>query len=159
MGRLAVVRQPPVMNEHLVPGNLKGYVSACCASLEDCHNLVKWWGLGKNYMPTLPVLLVYPEFRTVAFIAGEGYCTAAELEDNAITAYGRALEKFKKNDGMLVNSDEMREKFGLVERSQVSTAISEALDDRIKRHQASPVTDPPREPLGLERKFISGPTE
>lgn len=142
---------PEVLNEHLVPLALKGFVSACCASMDDCHDLIHSWGGDSNFMPRKPVLLLVPRPQddqfNVILIAAEGVTPAAELQDLAITSYGRALEKVQRNKGMLVNSAEMRDKFGLPQAEEFDALFREALTDRIARHRANLITDPPRQPV------------
>lgn len=141
------------MNEHLVPTTLRGMVSACCMNMRDCEQLIKYWGMGPNYTPQKPVLLIYPvnnsgtgPGQVVAFIAAEGVTPAAELQDLAVSAFGRALEKIKKHNGQLFDSDEMREKHGAVPKAAFDAEFRNALEDRVALHKANPITDPPRQP-------------
>ncbi len=40
-----------------------------------------------------------------------------------------------------------RERANMVRRENVAAAAAEAIQDRIRRHKANPITDPPRQPL------------
>ena len=137
--------QPPVSFDH--EGRLKigePRVSAVCRSITDCEELVRWFG-DAEFMPYLPILLLIPGHPKL--LVGLGYASAAELRDDAVNLWGKYTERIaKQGHSMRLTGDEMREKFGLARREDVTNMTAEAFHERIKRHKASPITDPFRQP-------------
>ncbi len=126
-----------------VPASYKGKLSAVCRSLSDCNELVKWFGEA-TFCPDLPILVMVPGAQPT-LIPGFGFASAAELRDCAVVAWGRQSEKIAQQ-GSVLDYNALREKRGLMRREEADAAIREALHDRIRKHRASPVTDPFREP-------------
>ncbi len=126
-----------------VPLKYYNRVSAVCRSLQDCTDLVRWFG-AENFCPFLPILLLIPGHPTL--LVGAGYAPASELRDDAENLWGKYTERLRTK-GSIVNFDELREKSGLMRHADVKEATAEAFWERIKAHRASPVTDPPRQPL------------
>lgn len=83
---------------------------------------------------------------TQIIILGAGEADAAELTDLAHESLARAEDAVKKR-GTTMNFDEMRERERLPRREDVDGMIREALRDRVRRHKANPISDPPRQPL------------
>ena len=112
-------------------------VSAVCRSMADCSDLVHWFGNRPDFCPTLPVLLLIP--GAITQISGLGYSTAAELRDCACEVWGVKTggDAHKRFD-----NDELRERFGLARKEDVAAFTQEAFADRVRRHKASPITDP-----------------
>jgi hypothetical protein len=125
-----------------VPAQYIGKASAVCRTLRDCEELVKWFG-DENFCPFLPVLVAAPGGWTA--IAGYGYASAAELQDCAIVLWTRQAEALAKT-GRLMDFDELRDRHGLMRKEDVPQAMAEALEARIRRHKANPITDPFDEP-------------
>ena len=126
-------------------GRLAGWkhrVSAVCRSLEECSELVRWFG-DATFMPYLPVLVKAPAGWTA--ITGWGYADAAELQDCAVVLWNRQTEALAANHGSLFNYDELRERNGLMRSEDVAAAMADALTRKIASHKASPVTDPFRQ--------------
>lgn len=142
---LTVQRQIPAINWTGVPAQFHGRVSAVCRSLQECEDLVYWFG-DPDFCPFLPVLLLVPGAQTMPAINGLGIAPAAELRDCA-TAYWQQTEEDVRLKRSFVNFDEARERRGLLPRDKVDAAVREAMQDRIRRHKASPVTDPQRQPV------------
>lgn len=122
-----------------VPTPLQGRVSAVCRSLAECQDLVAWYG-DAAFCPFQPVLLLLPVGLPIS-INGDGYASAAELQDCAVTLWERRIS----GEGAF-NIDEARERAGLPERGKVDQLIREALWDAAQKHKASPVTNPGRQP-------------
>lgn len=129
-----------------IPKGLNTQYSAVCRSLMDCADLVhKFRGIDfyPAYGPYLPVLLLIP--GAPQQIAGWGLSEVEEIRDQAVAVWELITERLAKK-GTTFDFDSAREKHGLMRREDVDAAIREAMRDRIKKHKASPVTDPPREP-------------
>lgn len=140
------LRVPPIDWRGVSYQNRKafqGKISALCKSLQDCEDLPKWFG-DVNFCPFKPVLLLIPGHQPTAIIA-EGYATAAELRDCAVYYWETNTAKAEKGQS-LIDFDVAREQAGMLERSKVDAAVREALWERAKKHKASPVTDPMRQP-------------
>ena len=125
-----------------VPQAYVGKCSAVCRSAQDCEDLVKHFG-SPDFAPYLPVLLLIPGAPTVPLIAGQGYATAAELRDDAVVTWHRWTER----GGHVFDFDALREKHGLMRRENFDAAVRDAMERRIARHKANPVTDPFRQPV------------
>jgi hypothetical protein len=121
----------------------KDHISALCQSLKDCEGLVAWFG-DADFCPFQPVILMIPGSQPVA-IAGAGYATAAELRDCAVTYWETTVNRVAS--GSVLDFDTLRERAGMASRDKADELIREALWERAKRHQASPVTDPMRQPV------------
>lgn len=121
---------------------MKEVISAVCRSMQDCNELVKWFDSQPNFCPDLPVLLIGPAFPMGKLVMGLGYSTAAELRDCCIELWGVSTSSgaHKRFDG-----DEIRERLGYARREDVTAMVQEAFRDRVRRHKASPVTDPFRQ--------------
>ncbi len=119
----------------------KGRVSAVCRSKQEAADLVHWFG-HPDFMPELPILLCIP--GGWGQMAGWGLATAAELRDECVARW--ELQEARIAGGGF-DFDTAREKAGLMRREDVDAATREAFMDRIRRHKASSVTDPAREPL------------
>jgi len=129
-----------------IPKGLNTKYSAVCRSLMDCADLVhKFRGIDfyPAYGPYLPVLLLIP--GAPQQIAGWGLSEVEEIRDQAVAVWELITERLAKT-GSTFDFDTAREKHGLMRRENVDAAIREAMVDRIRRHKANPVTDPPREP-------------
>lgn len=129
-----------------VPKGLNTKYSAVCRSLLDCADLVhKFRGIDfyPEYGPMLPVLLLVP--GAPQQIAGWGLSSIEEIRDQAVAVWEIITERLAKT-GSTFDFDAAREQHGLMRRENVDAAIREAMRDRIAKHKASPVTDPPREP-------------
>ena len=122
---------------------LHGKLSAVCRSKEECADLVHWWGLGPEYCPFKPVLLLVP--GAPQQIAGLGQATAAEIRDQAVAVWELIAEDMSKR-GRPVDFDDLRERASLRRKEDVDTDMREGFWDRIQRHKAAPRTDPPRQP-------------
>jgi hypothetical protein len=112
-------------------GPLRGQLSAIVRSSGDAADLARQLG-GRDVKPRRPVMVDTGGTRTL--IVGDGDATAAELADLA----ARTVEKHEPDFGAL------RERAGLMRREEVDSAIRNALRDRVKQHQANPLSDPPR---------------
>ena len=112
-------------------------VSAVCRSMGDCNDLVHWFGNQPDFCPYLPILLLIPDAHTL--LTGLGYATAAELRDCACETWGvkTGADAYKR-----FNNDELRERSGLARKEDVQAFTQEAFAARIRRHKASPITDP-----------------
>lgn len=121
-------------------GPVKDKVSAVCRSMADCDDLVAWFGSQPNFCPDLPVLLMIPGALTV--VSGLGFSTAAELRDCCCEVWGVKTggDAHKRFD-----NDELRERFGMARKEDVPAMVQEAFRERVRKHKASPVTDPFRQ--------------
>ncbi len=113
-------------------------ISAVCRSMADCQDLVAYFDNQPNFCPDLPILLLIPGYPPVA-VMGLGFSTAAELRDCCVEAWGvktgaDAWKRFEPN--------EMRERAGMARKEDVPDMVREAFNERVKRHRASPRTDP-----------------
>ena len=142
---LTIRQTIPAINWTGVPAQLQGRCSAVCRSLQECEDLVYWFG-GPDFCPYLPVLLLVPGAQTMPAINGLGVAPAAEIRDVAV-AYWVQTEEDVRLHRSFVDFDEARERRGLLPREKVDAAVREAMRDRAARHKASPVTDPARQPV------------
>lgn len=146
MPELEVLKRLPPMQWGGVQRNLRdkyeGKVSAVCRSKDECADLVHWFG-DEDFCPFLPVFLAIPGAPQI--IAGLGLSTASELRDQAVAVWEIITNRLDKK-GTTADFDELREKHGLMRREDVDAAVREAMRDRIKKHRANPITDPPRIP-------------
>lgn len=143
MQNFEVALQTPDIDWTDVPPGLRGKLSAVCRSLKECEDLVHWFG-DPDFCPLDPIYLMIP--GGPGQLAGLGLATVAELRDNAVARWAIQEERIARI-GAPMDFDEMREKAGAMRREDVDAAFRQALMDRIAAHKASPVTDPPREPL------------
>ncbi len=127
-----------------VPADYVGKCSAVCRTLLECQELVRHFGAA-DFAPFLPVLVMVPGGAAPTAITGLGYATAAELQDCAVVTWERQAEKLDKT-GSILDFDALRERHGLMRREEVDAATREALLQRIAKHKANPITDPPRQP-------------
>lgn len=127
-----------------VPAAYQGKCSAVCRTLLECQELVRWFG-DADFAPFWPVLVMVPGAPAPTAIAGMGYATAAELQDCAVVTWHQQTESLTTR-GAIVDFDVARERAGMMRREEVDAATREALTDRIARHKANPISDPPRQP-------------
>lgn len=139
---IMVARQTPPIDYSGVPFAFHGKVSAVCHSLTECEDLAKWFG-HDDFCPFLPILILIPGVP-IQQLAGWALAPAAELRDMAIAIWAIQTKRMAKS-GRIVDFDALREKHGLMRREDIGPAMSEALSERIRRHKANPITDPPRE--------------
>jgi len=121
-----------------VPAQYVGKCSAVCRTLLECQELVRYFGEAA-FAPFLPVLVLVPGAPAPTAITGLGFATAAELQDCAVVTW-------ETQTGKTLDFDALREKHGLLPREEVDAATREALLQRIAKHKANPITDPPRQP-------------
>ncbi len=131
-----------------VPLAMRGQVSAICRSMQECEELVKFFG-DDSLRPTLPILLIVPGLfehgkKQVILVAGLGYATVAELKDLCVTTWGRAELRVQERGSQFRSFDELREKYGLMPAASVDAAVREAMMDRIQRYKRNTRTDPAR---------------
>lgn len=140
MTDLAVLRPTPplIFERDTLP--YKGRVSAICRTKDQAADLVKWFG-DEDFCPYLPILLCIP--GGWGLMAGMGLATAAELRDECVARW-ELMEARLLKTGRRFDFDEARERAGLMRAEDVDAAIREALVERIRRHKANPITDPPR---------------
>lgn len=124
-----------------VPTDYVGKCSAVCRSMKDCDELVKWFDNRPDFCPDNPVLLLIPNVHPPIAVCGMGFATAAEMQDACREAWGVHLARQEKTGGQF-DFDDLREREGMIERSKLAEAAQYAFWDRVKRHRASPVTDP-----------------
>lgn len=115
-----------------------GKVSAVCRSKEAVGELVRWFG-HEDFCPFQPVLLCIP--GGWGQLDGQGLATASELRDEGIARWELQEAKLART-GHTFDFDEARERAGLLRHEDVKAAMQEAAMDNIRRHRASPVTDP-----------------
>jgi hypothetical protein len=121
-----------------VPAQYVGKCSAVCRTLQECQELVRHFG-DADFAPFLPVLVMVPGAAAPTAITGLGYATAAELQDCAVVTWETQV-------GRSLDFDALREKHGLMRREEVDAATREALLQRVAKHKANPISDPPRQP-------------
>jgi hypothetical protein len=102
---------------------------------------------GRAAKPRKSIVIWAPDGRQTILLQGGGVTEAAEFEDMAHEAFGRAREAMAKNGGRAFDADEEREKLGLPRREDVGVAMAEAFWEDMKQHKASIVTDPAPEPF------------
>lgn len=112
-------------------------VSMVCRTKSEAADIVKWFG-HEDFMPVLPILLCIP--GGWGQLAGMGLATASELRDEAVARWELQEAKIAKT-GRTFDFDEAREKAGLIPFADVADAMRNAMDDRVKHHKASAVTD------------------
>lgn len=125
-----------------VPPKFRGQCSAVCRTAQECGELVRHFG-SPDFCPMLPVMVLVPGGDAPLLIAGMGIASAAELQDCAVVAWHQNTEKIAKQ-GHLLDFDSLREKHGLMRREEVDAAVRQAMRDRVARHKANPISDPPR---------------
>ena len=144
---MAGLRVPPI-DWRGVPYHIRqryeNRVSALCTSVQECEDLVRWFG-AEDFCPFLPVLLMVPGTGGI-LLSGLGLATVSELRDDAVGLWHLKSERMEKH-GSLIDFDEARERHGQMRREDVPAAISEALRERARKHLANPVTDPARQPI------------
>ncbi len=128
-----------------VPASYIGKCSAVCRTVEECGELVRWFG-ASDFCPTQPVMVLVPGADAPTLIAGMGYATAAELQDCAVVTWHEQTRKLATT-GKLVDFDALRERRGLMRREEVDLATREALLRRVAQHKANPISDPARQPV------------
>ena len=138
-------KRVPLIDWEGVPGSYVGKCSAVCRTAQECEDLVCWFG-SADFCPNLPVLLLLSGTDAPIAIAGMGFATAAELRDCAVVTWHEKTAKLA-DDGKLLDFDALRERRGLMRREEVDAATRQALLDRIAKHKANPVSDPPRQPV------------
>lgn len=139
-----MARHVPPIDWSGVPESFVGKASAVCRTAQECNDLVRWFG-NADFCPFLPVLVLVPGAASPTAIVGQGYATAAELQDCAVVTWHQQTERLRKTGG-LIDFDQARERAGLMRREEVDAAVRDALARRIAQHKASPVTDPFRQP-------------
>ncbi len=142
MNEIILGRKTPPIDWRGVPFSYYNKVSAVCRTLAECDDLVYWFG-DAEFCPYLPVLVQTPAGWTA--IAGMGFATAAELRDCAVSLWERHSESMEKR-GTIFDFDTLRERRGLADRDKAGAAWAEAIEERIRKHKASPRTDPFRQP-------------
>lgn len=121
---------------HLAPQSplsVRRTAAASAAGHEQIDEAV--YVMGRSSKPTGSLVLYTPAGFHVILTDGE-----TELSELAEIAHA-AMDK-KPFD-----FDAARERANMVRRENVGAAAAEALQSRIRRHKANPVTDPPRQPL------------
>ncbi len=136
--------QTPEPDWRGLPTSFHGKYSAVCRSMAECDDLVHWFDNRPDFCPDLAVLLVIPNVWPPIAITGMGFATAAELRDCAVSVWGTKSALMEKN-GTLHDWDDMRERQGELPREKVAEMAQYAFWDRVKRHKASPITDPFRQ--------------
>jgi hypothetical protein len=136
-------RRVPPIDYKGVPESFKGKLSAVCRTAEDCYDLTRWYG-DPSFCPLLPVMVIVPGADAPTLIPGFGYATAAELRDCAVVAWHTQEKKIAQGKN-IIDFDEARERHGLMRREDVDAAVRQALRDRIAKHKANPISDPPRQ--------------
>ena len=131
------------MNAGAIPLSMQGKVSGIVRNEHDAGEIGA--AFGRAAKPRKPIMLVGPDERTIILIVGDGVAEAAELEDLALATLNRQQERVRKQ-GRSLDFDALRERHGLMRREEVDPAIRQALIERIRRHQRSPITDPVRIP-------------
>ena len=121
--------------------NYEGRVSAVCRSLQECEDLIRWFGNG-DFCPAKPVLIAIPDHPQI--IDCQGYAPVDELRDLAVVIWETVTERLAEH-GNIHNMDEMRWKHGYPEREKADAMIREAMYERIRKHKANPITDPFRQ--------------
>lgn len=135
-----------------------GKVSAVCRTLEECQDLVAFFGgpAHAEFQPYLPILIVVPPALggvspygtpTAIEVVGAGVTTVAELRDICVYQWERTQERFAQNGGQLFDFDALREKAGIQTRAQGDAAIREAMRDAANIHKRNPRTNPGRDPM------------
>ena len=108
-------------------------------TVKDIDDLTYRMG-GRAAMPTQPVLIRSAD-GVPTMIPGMGVTEAAELQDLAYAVAEKNEQRIKEGRPVFD-----REALGLVPREKFSDEFKNALEDRVKRHQANSVTDPARTP-------------
>ena len=149
LGGVPIAFEPAgILDLRDVPMDFWGKVSAVCRSHMDCLDLSHWFG-DEAFCPYYPVLLMVPDGKnSVVYeqIAGLGLCEVWELRDTAVAVWEMTEERLAKYHGKVVDFDAMRERRGLMRREKVDEAIREGFWEMAKKHKASVVTDPGRQP-------------
>jgi len=101
---------------------------------------------GRAVKPRREIVLVGPDGQSPIVIPGAGVTEAAELEEIALETYERDAARLRAGQP-LVDFDRLREEAGLPARKEFDALFRQALRDRIARHRANPITDPPRRPI------------
>ncbi len=143
---IPAARPMPPLDWTGIPRNLRDNyrdrVSAVCRSKQECADLVHWFG-DADFCPFMPVLIYVS--GSPQMIDGMGLAPAAELRDMAVAIWDIITERLAKT-GRTFDFDSAREKAGLMRKEDVDAAMREAFRDRVRRHKANPITDPPRQP-------------
>lgn len=134
---------PLVMNRPQIPMSMQGLVSGHVRGMADAQEIGH--AFGRTRTPKLPLMVSGPDSRVPILVVGDGVTEAAELEDLAQEAIADQEERVKANSRGY-DFDGAREKAGMVRREDFQQAMHDALEERIARHKANPVTDPPRQP-------------
>ena len=140
----AVVRTPPVVWDGVALNlkyNYEGRVSAVCRSMQECEDLVRWFGDG-DFCPVMPVLVAIPDHPQV--IDCQGYAPVDEIRDLAVLIWETVSEQIATR-GSVHNGDELRWKHGYPDREAADAMIREAMFERIRKHRQNPITDPFRQ--------------
>ena len=96
---------------------------------------------GRSAKPERPMLVYGPDSRVLTMVVGGGEAEAAELEELALAASEKMVER-KKDDYMA----QLREEAGRPPREKVTELVSEALRDHGRDQIANPSNYPKRTP-------------
>jgi hypothetical protein len=125
------------------PRSLGGEVAAAARRAKDIQEIRHMFGAGA--MPKAPIAVLGPDGNSIIMVVGDGVTEASELQDIAAEAYDRQAETIKRT-GNGSDFAGLREKHGYRRKEDFDRALREALQERIARHKASPITDPFRVP-------------
>lgn len=140
-------------NPHLAPQaplSIRQGTQASAATHAQIDEAV--YRMGPEAMPKGPLALFGPDGRMMTIILTDGVTPMIELAEVAHQALD-AQESRVNATGHGFDFDAARERAGMVRRENVGAAAAEAIQDRIRKHQANPVTDPPRQPLRWSKNY------
>ena len=129
-----------LVNGHLIPVKLQGRVHSQVRDEKEVADLPHALG-GRDKKPMGAVRFVAPDGHQV-IIMGNGKATAAELQDLAWDAIGKAKEAVKKNGGTVFNFRAMREREGLPQPEVAREWIREGAERNLENHRKNPVSNP-----------------
>jgi hypothetical protein len=125
------------------PRSIAGEVAAAARRAKDIQEIRHMFGASS--MPKAPIAVLGPDGSSIIMVVGDGVTEASELQDLAAEAFDRQADTIKRTgDGS--DFAGLREKHGYRRREDFNGAWKEALQERIAKHKANPVTDPFRQP-------------
>lgn len=133
----------PGMGMATIPLSMRDKLSGVARSDREAAEIGHWFG--RDTKPDKPMMLVGPDGRVPIVIMAEGETEAAELQDLAQEALAKQQEKVAAT-GRGFDFEEAREKAGMPRAEDFGRIASDAVQERIARHKANPITDPARIP-------------
>ena len=127
-----------------IPTTLAGQVQVNMTKHEQIDEAVRL--LGPSAKPSLPILLMDENHRVSTVIMTDGITEMAELAEIAHYAIERREDTLKRT-GQAFDFERARHNAGMPSAAKFDENLRNALADRVAKHKANPVSDPPRQAM------------